>query len=254
MTYFDPNMQLRAVDISGNPVKEIPEHFFESLELVRKLKMDRCELDNESMDWKLLAKLKHLETLSLQGNRLTLIPSVIGWLPSLRTLELGSNDIKDVCSELSKLNQLTVLDLSGNKIKFIPENAFPSSLEALSLEKNDLRMLLPMRLPHLKMLQLECNPRCASLFCITSMYRLTKLYYCRLEILPCSIFKDMPQLTVLKLSKTAISHKSLEDFVGFDSFESRRKTKYDKKLAMQVLSDARDFFESSGRDKFEKFK
>ena len=159
LSYFDASMQLRAVDISGNPVKEIPNHFFESLKLVRKLKMDKCELDNESMDWKLLAKLKYLENLSLQGNRLTGIPSGIGGLPSLQTLDLGSNDIKDISSELSKLNRLAVLDLSGNKINFVSDNAFPLSLEVLSLAKNDLRLLPPMRLPHLKILQLECNPR-----------------------------------------------------------------------------------------------
>ena len=64
----------------------------------------------------------------------------------------------------------------------------------------------------------------------------------------------MPQLAVLKLSKTGISPKQLEEFVDFDSYESRRKTKYDKNLAMQVLSNARDFFETSEREPFEKFK
>ena len=72
--------------------------------------------------------------------------------------------------------------------------------------------------------------------------------------MPCSIFKDIPELTVLKLKETAISHKNLEEFVGFEGYDSRRKTKYDKNLAMQVYSNARDFFESSGMDPFEKFK
>jgi len=172
LSCFDPNTQLRKVDISGNPVKEIPKHFFESLRLVRKLKMDRCELDNESMDWRLLAKLNYLEIFSLRRNQLTSIPSGIGGLPSLQTLDLGSNDIKDISSELSKLNRLAVLDLSSNNIKQVSENAFPLSLEALSLEKNDLRLLPPMRLPHLNMLQLECNPRCASLFIIPFVYKI----------------------------------------------------------------------------------
>lgn len=172
LSCFDPSMQLRAVDISGNPVRKVPEQFIESLSCVRKLRLDRCELDSDSMDWSMLAKYcQHLEYLSLEGNRLTSVPMGIGGLRSLQTLQIGYNNIKHISSgHISQLNRLALLNLSDNIITSISENAFPLSLEVLYLQKNDLRLLPPMRLSNLKMLQLECNTGCVSLDSAYNMF------------------------------------------------------------------------------------
>lgn len=73
-----------------------------------------------------LSRLRNLEELWLNGNRLTgSIPSSIGELSQLRELYLNSNELTGPLPEsLSKLTNLEALDVSWNKLT----GQFPSSL------------------------------------------------------------------------------------------------------------------------------
>jgi Leucine-rich repeat (LRR) protein len=49
---------------------------------------------------------EHTRIITLHGKKLTKMPSALGKLPGLRTLDLQNNQIPKVCPELSTLTQV----------------------------------------------------------------------------------------------------------------------------------------------------
>jgi Leucine-rich repeat (LRR) protein len=64
--------------------------------------------------------LQNLRSLNLFCNSLTSIPSELGLLQNLKTLNLSNNFLTSIPSELGLLQNLQSLYLSGNKLTFIP--------------------------------------------------------------------------------------------------------------------------------------
>lgn len=81
-----------------------------------------------------IGKLKKLETLSLNGNRIQQLPPTLGQLKALRTLSLAGNQISEFPSGLGTLRQLDLLDLSRNKIQNVPAEV--SELQAIEINLN----------------------------------------------------------------------------------------------------------------------
>lgn len=73
-----------------------------------------------------LAKLKALQVIQAQHNRIVTISSHLGKLSSLHTLLLGDNELAYLPGEIGRLEKLDLLDLSQNKLEYLP-----SSLAAL---------------------------------------------------------------------------------------------------------------------------
>lgn len=90
-----------------------------------------------------ISKLKKLETLSLNGNRIQQLPSTLGQLKALRTLSLSGNQISEFPSGLGSLRNLDLLDLSRNKIQNVPSEV--SELQAIEVNLNQNQVSLTVR-------------------------------------------------------------------------------------------------------------
>jgi len=83
----------------------------------------------------------NLTYLSLNGNNLTVIPSVLKYLPKLTQLHLHMNkitDVKELCRRA--FQNLEVVDLGNNKIREVPIAFvhYLTNLNFLNLINNDL--------------------------------------------------------------------------------------------------------------------
>lgn len=67
-----------------------------------------------------IGQLVNLTTLELHGNQLTSIPSEIGQLAKLATLSLSDNQLRSVPPEIGQLANLTKLYLSKNQLRSVP--------------------------------------------------------------------------------------------------------------------------------------
>ncbi|KAF3845395.1 hypothetical protein F7725_008558, partial [Dissostichus mawsoni] len=93
---------LRTVDLSGNKIEVLPPAIGNFLHM-------KTALPSE------ISKLKKLETLSLNGNRIVTLPSSLGQLKALRTLNLSGNRISEFPPGLGTLRHLDLLDLPGTR-------------------------------------------------------------------------------------------------------------------------------------------
>jgi Leucine-rich repeat (LRR) protein len=107
--------------------------------------------------------LPNLTYLSLNGNNLTRVPSVLKYFPKLQQVHLHMNkitDLKELCRK--SYANLEVVDLGNNKIREVPIALahYLSSLNFLNLVNNDLSQVPPLFGLHktLKTLQLDGNP------------------------------------------------------------------------------------------------
>jgi hypothetical protein len=92
--------------------------------------------------------------LDLSGNHLINIPSELGQLSSLQTLNLSSNHLISIPPELGQLSSLRMLDLSFNQLSGLPpELGQLSSLQTLDLSFNRWLSGLPPELSQLSSLQ-----------------------------------------------------------------------------------------------------
>lgn len=81
-----------------------------------------------------IAKLKKLETLSLNGNQLQALPACVGQLKALRTLSLSGNQLREFPNGLGTLRHLDVLDVSKNRIQALPAEV--AELQAIEINLN----------------------------------------------------------------------------------------------------------------------
>lgn len=81
-----------------------------------------------------IGKLKKLETLSLNGNRIQQLPPSLGQLRALRTLNLSGNQFSEFPPGLGTLRHLDLLDLSRNKIRNVPSAL--SELQTIEINLN----------------------------------------------------------------------------------------------------------------------
>jgi Leucine-rich repeat (LRR) protein len=85
-----------------------------------------------------LSELKNLETLDLRGNpgiKLSYLSSV----KSLKKLNAAACALEAIPSEIEDLSSLQILLLHKNKIQTVSEVEFPSSLERISLYRNQIK-------------------------------------------------------------------------------------------------------------------
>ncbi|XP_032761514.1 leucine-rich repeat-containing protein 69 isoform X1 [Rattus rattus] len=64
---------------------------------------------------------RNTKILTLNGKKMSKMPSALNKLPNLRTLDLQNNQISKVCPELRTLTKLTLLNLGNNLLQEVPE-------------------------------------------------------------------------------------------------------------------------------------
>jgi internalin A len=129
---------LRSLDISGNPLTQIPAWFSEMTSLQR-LTLGGGRLGKLPEQIKSLLKLRHL---SCVNSRLTSIPSWIRELKELETLCFAQNLITSIPIEISYLRKLTGFDLQQCRVERLnSELASLGSLRTLKLKGNPIAEL-----------------------------------------------------------------------------------------------------------------
>ncbi|XP_054374631.1 leucine-rich repeat-containing protein 69 isoform X1 [Pongo abelii] len=87
---------------------------------------------------------KNTKIITLNGKKMTKMPSALGKLPGLKTLVLQNNLIPKVCPELCNLTQLTTLNLGNNLLEEVPEEMkYLTSLKNLHLSGNRICRFAP---------------------------------------------------------------------------------------------------------------
>uniref|UniRef100_A0A5F8AGR3 ubiquitinyl hydrolase 1 n=1 Tax=Macaca mulatta TaxID=9544 RepID=A0A5F8AGR3_MACMU len=87
---------------------------------------------------------KNTKIITLNGKKMTKMPSALGKLPGLKTLVLQNNLIPKVCPELRTLTQLTTLNLGNNLLEEVPEEIkYLTSLKTLHLSGNRICRFAP---------------------------------------------------------------------------------------------------------------
>ena len=101
------------------------------------LRMDENDLVCEADALAPLCKLRGVRTLSMEKNRLTRIPSLIGTMLTLRHLLLYSNQLVELPPSLCLITGLEVVDVHKNMIGHLPPNIGNlTSLKKLDVSEN----------------------------------------------------------------------------------------------------------------------
>jgi len=87
---------------------------------LQELKIDTINTDKSyDPDWEkiidIVAGLKNLEKLSLEGNKLTYLPENISKLTTIKELDVSNNNLNDLPNSLEALNSLEILNVGYNK-------------------------------------------------------------------------------------------------------------------------------------------
>lgn len=142
---FHQLTSLQHLDLSRN---EITSHWlnsdiFSDLHQLKYLDLSYNRISR--IDPTTFQSLVQLETLSLQRNELSQIPSTIGHLVSLISLDLSFNTLQDIsnASYLGSCQQLYSLVLESNRIENVTRGSFSSlpSLKVLNLANNRIKMI-----------------------------------------------------------------------------------------------------------------
>ena len=105
-------------------------------------RMDENDIECPASALAPLCKLRYLRTLTLEKNKLTEIPALIGTMLSLRKISLHTNSIIELPAAMCLLTSLENLDLHKNAIRVLP-SAIGNlrSLQKLDLSENQLSEL-----------------------------------------------------------------------------------------------------------------
>ena len=134
----DGNVIGPILDFYGLDVGDLPA-LTGNLNHIRVLRMDSMSLRNGSGEF--LSGFMQLHTLSLSGNRLTDMPSVIAGMTQLRSLDLSGNRLVLTYQNVQRLascSMLEELNLVDNPLGIAPDVSQMSGLRILSLQNTGL--------------------------------------------------------------------------------------------------------------------
>ncbi|GAB1286768.1 Leucine rich repeat containing 57 [Apodemus speciosus] len=186
---------LRTIDLSNNKIDSLPPLIIGKFTLLKSLSLNNNKLTVLPDE---LCNLKKLETLSLNNNHLRELPSTFGQLSALKTLSLSGNQLGALPPQLCSLRHLDVVDLSKNQIRSIPDTVGELQAIELNLNQNQISQI-SVRIsccPRLKVLRLEEN-------CL------------ELSMLPQSILSDS-QICLLAVEGNLFEIKKLRELEGYD--------------------------------------
>lgn len=134
-----PRMKsLSAFCYSWRKVPTLPAELTH-LEELEELIFTSCRRSEGStgVDFDLILNIRSLKSLTLEDNKITVVPPDIRNLSLLQKLNLKKNLLESLPSEISELSFLTEIDLSRNKYFDLPKELFLcQSLKRLNLESN----------------------------------------------------------------------------------------------------------------------
>ena len=119
------SLHLKGSGLAGTEddvLKGLSESICSNIGQLGELRMDENDLACEPEALAPMCKLRSLRTLSIEKNRLSRVPALIGTMLSLRHLLLYSNQLIDLPACLCLITGLEVLDVHKNLITALPQN------------------------------------------------------------------------------------------------------------------------------------
>ena len=212
---------LETLDLSDNPLTELPPTIFDGLRALYSL-----DLSNNSLTElpPAISGLRALSTLRLHDNRLTALPAgAFSSLTDLGFLSLNNNLLTELQPAIfDGLGALNILRLQGNRLTALPAGVFtgPAALSVLYLNSNSLASLpsgIFDRLAELEVLYLNNNNLTAlplGIFTGLSDLKTLKLSDNSLTELPAGLFSDLTELDYLSLSNNLLTELPAGLFSG----------------------------------------
>mmetsp|Transcript_112 Transcript_112/g.386 ORF Transcript_112/g.386 Transcript_112/m.386 type:complete len:287 (+) Transcript_112:196-1056(+) len=218
--------KVKTLDVTNNFLSELPASIESNYNLTR-LVVAKNGLVSLPIQLGLLSNLK---LLTLDDNKLVSLPREICGLERLESLSVNGNELVEVPNEIGQLRHLKTLSLSRNRLTVLPaELGRCSALEDIAASNNHLKEI-PTELgglDRLKTADFDSN---------------------RIEAVPSSVLIHCLSLQTLSLHNNPITPAALQGTEGFEEFESRRRTKFDKMLAAGVLLGPRGLDEGVDRN------
>ncbi|ANB15511.1 adenylate cyclase [Sugiyamaella lignohabitans] len=253
---FQKASEIESLDVSENPSIILPLDFIQACARLKELKfisnhclqfpanilktaaLTHLDLSNNlliTLDNIDFGQLQHLQSLNLQGNRLTNLPDNISKLEQLKVLNMSSNNLTHVNPALCRIESLIELDFSFNRIEELPDEIGQlKQLEKLGMTNNYLSKELPKTFNNLvSLVDLDVRynklqnidilselPRLSMLYVSKnsvhtfqhSFHRLSMFYFDRNPITKIFFKEPLHSLTVLNLRKAKLTVLS-DDFL-----------------------------------------
>lgn len=158
---FGELRNLHSLSLSGNSLVHIHPHLFTDLHVLHELFIDNNKIKH--IDDNAFDNMTAIEDLGLNDNFLSSIPGAIRKLRSLRSLDIGNNNITHLNRENFRgLSELFGLRLVDNKVPFLNEDTFEHlpQLQVLNLASNKIKHVAPGCLKknmNLKLLRMDGN-------------------------------------------------------------------------------------------------
>ncbi|CAH0719923.1 unnamed protein product, partial [Brenthis ino] len=139
---FEELRNLHSLTLSNNKLLHIHTHIFTDLHVIHELFLDNNKIRH--IDENAFDNMTTIEDLGLNDNFLPSIPSSIRKLRSLRSLDIGNNNITHLNRENFRgLTELFGLRLVDNRITHLNEDTFEhlSQLQVLNLASNKIKIV-----------------------------------------------------------------------------------------------------------------
>ncbi|GAB3990058.1 hypothetical protein GCM10028807_16400 [Spirosoma daeguense] len=199
IVYRFPNLE--ELDLSKNALHELPARLTSDIPTLKRLSVLYNVIPNDSV---FITRNKHLQSLNLQGNKLTKIPESVRQNRRLESLWMGNNKLKELdVRTLRRMRSLNDLNLYNAELTTIPKTIKRlKHVKVLDLYYNKLTVLPPQlgRMKRLEQLAVAHNDLKELPTSLSKLRRLQVLYahHNRLSQLPTS-FQRLQQLRVLDL-------------------------------------------------------
>lgn len=158
---FSELRNLHSLTLSNNKITHIHLHLFSDLHVLHELFIDSNKIKH--IDDNAFDNMTSIEDLVLSDNLLSAIPISIRKLRSLRSLDIGNNNITHIHGDHFRgLTELFGLRLVNNKISYLSEDAFEhlTQLQVLNLASNNIKIAAPgcfRKNSNLKLLRMDGN-------------------------------------------------------------------------------------------------
>lgn len=218
--------KVKTLDVTNNFLSELPPTIQANSNLVR-LVLSKNGLTGLPRE---IGMLSNLKVLNLDENKLSSMPIEICLLEKLETLSIAGNTLESLPEEISQLRRMKTANFSSNRLTKLPAAIGRcSALEELVATDNHLTSIPPELggLDKLKMCNLDNN---------------------RIDAVPSQVLVHCIALHTLSLHNNPITPAALEGTEGFQEFERRRRTKFDKQIASGVLMGSRGLDEGVDRN------
>eukprot|EP01026_Neomeris_dumetosa_P044317 TRINITY_DN3729_c0_g1_i2.p1 TRINITY_DN3729_c0_g1~~TRINITY_DN3729_c0_g1_i2.p1 ORF type:complete len:278 (-),score=26.65 TRINITY_DN3729_c0_g1_i2:511-1344(-) len=208
--------EIKSIDATNNKIASLPD-YLPLLTNLHRLILASNSLNEFVVQGGTLASLSGLKVLILDDNSIAELPDDIGTLVNLEKLSINGNSLTALNEAVGKLTKLQQISAHGNKLMSLPDSLGScGNLEELDFSNNFLKAIPESlgRLSKLKKLKLDRNS---------------------IGQVPTQILVGCVSMHTLSLHYNPITMEVLKSTEGFDEFENRRKSKFDKIIGSGVL-------------------